>query len=643
MFIIAVILTSFLFTQNFTINQEFGTIIVNDKEYSEPFLGGFNKPKIQWIDWDNDGDSDLFLLDEDGHIKYYDNNTIDNIDFNLMDTEFLGLANISWFYIGDFDGDLNYEIMTQDPFNINQLLFYEINDNEKYLIGTIYRTDMNPVESDAVMVPTFIDIDNDGDLDFFTGNMIGTVTFYENLGWDIDRPYYELITNFWEEIYIVGPSLNRHGASAITFIDIDLDSDYDLAWGDYFQQSLYIVTNNGTVSNPDMDNINIINQYPQNNPVITAGLNMPSFTDIDGDLDEDLFVTVLSGAYGYQLINNFIFYEKNINEYNLVNQEFLQSLDLYSDVYPELIDIDNDGDLDLFFGTDIDLSSFPWSGKIKYFENINNSDENPIWELVDNEFLGGEVGNNLSIEFADIDLDGDFDIFLGNFNGTVMFYKNIGDSYNYEFSYEGEIQEIDLSGYSIPKLIDIDNDTDLDLFIGSMNGQIAFYENIGTSNTFNFDYVTDNYQNISVNSRSSIDFIDIDSDIDLDLIVGSGNQNLKFYKNLGDANNPDYFLEDNIQLPFIGLNTIPYSYKINNNIFILVGSSTGGAYYLSSDNCNVNGDFNQDLSVNIVDVVYLINIILGIQNYDTLCSLDLNNDSDIDIFDILLLIDIILE
>ena len=46
MFIIGIILTSFLFTQNFTINQEFGTIIVNDKEYSEPFLGGFNKPKI---------------------------------------------------------------------------------------------------------------------------------------------------------------------------------------------------------------------------------------------------------------------------------------------------------------------------------------------------------------------------------------------------------------------------------------------------------------------------------------------------------------------------------------------------------------------------------------------------------------------
>jgi len=54
MYIIATIFISFLFTQNFNIDQEFGTIIINDQEYNEPFLGGFNKPKIQWIDWDYD-------------------------------------------------------------------------------------------------------------------------------------------------------------------------------------------------------------------------------------------------------------------------------------------------------------------------------------------------------------------------------------------------------------------------------------------------------------------------------------------------------------------------------------------------------------------------------------------------------------
>ena len=32
-------------------------------------------------------------------------------------------------------------------------------------------------------------------------------------------------------------------------------------------------------------------------------------------------------------------------------------------------DIDNDGDLDLFIGTNYDTSSFPWIGKIIFYEN----------------------------------------------------------------------------------------------------------------------------------------------------------------------------------------------------------------------------------------------------------------------------------
>jgi hypothetical protein len=629
-------------SQDFSIDENFGNIIIDDVYYSKPFLGGFNKPKIQWVDWDFDGDSDLFLLDEDGRIKYYDNITNDTIKLDLKETEFLGLSNISWFFIGNFDENLDYEIITQDPDNIDQLLFYQINSNEIDAVGTIYKSDMNPVESDPVMVPTFIDIDNDGDLDFFTGNVIGTVSFYENLGWDSDRPEFDLITNFWQEIYIVGSSLNRHGASAITFIDIDLDEDFDLAWGDFFQQSLYIVVNNGTSEIADMDNSNIITQYPVDNPVVSAGLNMPSFADIDGDSDKDLFVTVLSGAYGYQLINNFMFYENHDNQYNLISEEFIQTLDLFSDIYPELVDIDSDGDLDLFIGTDIDLASFPWSGKIKFFENISNSDENPIWELVDSEFLGGDVGNNLSIEFGDLDFDGDFDILLGNFNGTVLFYENLGDSANYNFIYQGDLSGIDLSGYSVPKLIDIDNDLDLDLFIGEMNGKIIFYENIGSTQDFNFSFISDYFQNISVDSRSSIDFIDVDSDGDMDLIVGSAYENLIYYENSGDIFNPNFILQSDVTFPALGLNTIPHCYNLNDKINMITGTSTGGAYYLYLDNCSDNGDFNQDYLVNVVDVIYLINIILGFADDESVCAFDLNNDNFIDILDILILIDIIL-
>ena len=79
---------SFLFAQGFEINQYYGTININEEIYDRPFLGGLNKPKIQWVDWDNDGDNDLFILDEDGSIKFYINNSVINeLQFDLMETK----------------------------------------------------------------------------------------------------------------------------------------------------------------------------------------------------------------------------------------------------------------------------------------------------------------------------------------------------------------------------------------------------------------------------------------------------------------------------------------------------------------------------------------------------------------------------
>ena len=79
---------SLLLSQSFVINQDFGQINIDDISYDRPFLGGFNKPKIQWVDWDQDGDDDLFLLDEDGYIKYYDNQISENSQLILISTNY---------------------------------------------------------------------------------------------------------------------------------------------------------------------------------------------------------------------------------------------------------------------------------------------------------------------------------------------------------------------------------------------------------------------------------------------------------------------------------------------------------------------------------------------------------------------------
>ena len=635
---------SFLFNQNFNINQYFGTLNINGKNYDEPFLGGFNKPKVQWLDWDYDNDEDLFLLDENGTIKLYINNSNENyIKFDLYDSSLFDINGIGWFYIGNFDSDNDFELITQDKMNIDQMIFYDISDNTIIEVGTLYDVISIPLQSDPVMFPTFIDIDNDGDLDFFTGNIIGTVTFYENIGFEIDRPQFQLVTTFWEDIYIVGPSNQRHGASAINFVDIDNDNDYDLAWGDFFQQSLYIIENIGTSNNPIMDDINISTQFPPGDPIISAGLNMPSFTDIDNDGDEDLFVTVLSGAYGYQLINNFYFYRNENGSYNLESQEFIETLDLFSDIYPEFIDIDSDGDLDLFIGTATDLSEFPINGKVKFYENIgNDSNLEPIWNLVNSEFLGGNAGYNLSLDFGDIDADGDYDMLVGEYNGTIRIYLNAGDEFEPNFSEFSLINNIDLSGYSIPKLIDIDNDLDLDLFIGQSTGNISFYENIGSNENYDFILVSSNYNDISVSNKSSIDFFDIDNDEDYDLIVGSQYENIFFYENIGDSYEPDFQFDSSKVFPTLGFNLVPAFISHNQQKKLLVGTSTGGAYLVDLEFCSNYGDFNNDTIINVIDIVYLVNVIINNNSVYNNCTFDLNGDNEINVSDILILVNSII-
>ena len=623
-------------------NQNFGTMYLDNVVLESPFLGGFNKPKIQWFDFDNDNDLDLFILDEDGCIKVYENqDNNQSYNFLLVDSCFENINNISWFYFADYDNDFDFDLITQDPNNLDMLLYYE-NILGDYIQNENIKNELGEnIIIQSVMTPTFADIDNDGDLDFFVGNVVGTISFYENIGLEEGIPKYNFITNYWEEIYIVGSSQLRHGASAISFIDLDNDNDLDLAWGDYYQQSLYIIYNIGDANNPEMDNTNVVAQYPSEDPIVSAGLNMPTFADIDQDGDDDLFVTVLSGAYGYQLINNFYYYENNsnndISEFEFVTSNFLQTFDKLSDVNPEFFDYDSDNDMDLIIGTDFDPSNFPWVGKLLLFENIGY-DENsePIWSLVDDEFLGDEMGNNLSPSSVDIDYDGDLDLFIGNFNGTLQFFENIGSAYNPQYEFIEYVSNIDLSGYSTPEFIDIDNDNDYDLIIGNMNGTIYLYLNVGDRYNYNFQFITDSYQNIDVSFRSSPLAFDYDVDGDIDLFVGSGNNNLYLYEIVNNI----YILNEDESIFNLGKNISPSFFSDNFSKGLITGLSTGGMYFLPF--CNY--DFNNDNEINIIDTVLILVHIFETyeNNLDENC-LDLNLDSNIDILDVIAIINYILD
>ena len=120
---------SFLFSMTF--HDDLISMTFNDETLDKPFVGGFNRPKIQWLDWDVDGDVDLFLLDASGYMHYFDNEgTPTSPDFKLITPMFQDIFCGGWFYFADHDGDGDMDLAAQHIENPNNVTYFQNNDGE---------------------------------------------------------------------------------------------------------------------------------------------------------------------------------------------------------------------------------------------------------------------------------------------------------------------------------------------------------------------------------------------------------------------------------------------------------------------------------------------------------------------------------
>ena len=169
-----------------------------------------------------------------------------------------------------------------------------------------------------------------------------------------------------------------------------------------------------------------------------------------------------------------------------------------------------------------------------------------------------------------------------------------------------------------------------------MNGTIYLYLNVGDRYNYNFQFITDSYQNIDVSFRSSPLAFDYDVDGDMDLFVGSGNNNLYLYEIVNNI----YILNEDESIFNLGKNISPSFFSDNFSKGLITGLSTGGMYFLPF--CNY--DFNNDNEINIIDaVLILIHIFETYENNLEENCLDLNLDSNIDILDVIAIINYILD
>lgn len=550
----------------------------NSRFMENVFFGGVNNPEFQFIDINGDTNTDLFLLSSDGTFLSFINS---NNKFLYSDNYFSELKISNWFFFIDIDNDNDYDCFTGA--DNNQLRYWE-NIGDKFnpefhlQLEPVLDENNDPIFSESVSNPVFVDIDNDKDFDLISGNQAGTVTFYENIG-TADSFLFKFITNNWNDILIVGTKQNhiqKHGASSLEFGDIDVDNDFDILWGDFFSNSLYFLENEGTPENPDLNLKS--NIFPVNNDSVnTPGFNMPRLFDINKDGALELFVSVL---YEASIDETIICYERinsdPLSGYKLLTKDFLNSLDVGSKSIPVFVDIDADGDQDLFIGSEKNPN-----GTLYYFENKGNN-FSPEFNFEDS--LYSDIQSSLSIApaFGDIDFDGDYDLLIGRLLGEIDVYINVGTNQSYAFSQPQTLKDdlgnnIKFSNFVRPVLIDIDNDDDLDLVLGGFNGRLQLYKNNGSKFNYSFQKDDTYFEGIDVGEQSAPAFSDINNDRELELLIGNRDGDLKLFK----KENGNYTLEDEKFLSNFGGDSFPALVDIDsdgdNDLFI--GNIKGGIYF----------------------------------------------------------------
>jgi hypothetical protein len=136
------------------------------------------------------------------------------------------------------------------------------------------------------------------------------------------------------------------------------------------------------------------------------------------------------------------------------------------------VDINNDGDLDAFVGNE--------DGNIVYFENTGNAGSPDFGAPSTNPFNLADVGEYATPSFVDINNDGDLDAFIGEFQGNLIYFENTGNAGSPGFGAPSTnpFNLADVGNFSVPEFVDIDNDGDPDVFVGEDFGDTYYFENI---------------------------------------------------------------------------------------------------------------------------------------------------------------------
>ena len=519
-------------------------VTINSNTLKFPWAGGLNSCQFSTIDLNMDNVEDLFVLDRAGNkiTTFINNGTAGTIDYTLAPqyrSHFVNQHDTrgtlhDWVLLRDYNMDGKKDIFTysngatavyRNTTSTADSLTFELMTS---FMQSYYNPNYLALYISPVDMPTFIDVDDDGDLDVLTFHISGLqIEYHSNQSQELyghsDSLKFMLYDQCWggfsensasNAVYLDtcywgefrGESTNRHSGSTTLALDMNNDSVKEFMLGDISFKNLTLLHNDGTLQEAHM--------YDQNQsaPPNTTAVDLAVFPgayyeDIDNDNVKDLIVSPNTTNIT-ENFNSVWLYKNNgitsLPEFEYTQNNFLQDnmIEVGEVSFPVFFDADNDGLQDLIIGNyGYYSANGNYQSNLSYYRNTGTA-SNPAFQLVTRDYSGVQsLGiKSLVPTFGDIDGDDVSEMIIGDSNGVLHLFENNAQpnqSASFVFSvanYAG----IDVGLNATPQLFDVNGDTLLDLIIGERNGNLNYYENTGSSSNPVFTLVSEDFGGVDV-------------------------------------------------------------------------------------------------------------------------------------------------
>ncbi len=376
-----------------------------------------------------------------------------------------------------------------------------------------------PSTSVPVDLPIFpgayhVDINNDNIRDLLVSpaskiasENVQSVWRYINEGADLEPDFIYSENDFLQGGMIdVGttsyPVFFDHDGDGLEDLLVSSQGQYDPISGNQISKIAYY-RNIGTATTPNFEFVTDDYQDLSTKGIGTSLVFYPTFGDLDGDGDEDMILGEFSGFNYYMentggagnpaIFNTFV---------TLANSDGELIFD-GTFTYPNLVDLDRDGDLDLAIGRR--------TGKISYFENTGIGTYNFVPKSTN---LGNvDVSGISSIEghaiTQFIELDGEYQLVVGSKSGYLYYFDDIEGNLDGSFHLvDVSIDNINIGTFSAPAITNLNGNNRFEMILGNRRGGVSFFESAPTTNIGITSIENDN--DISIYPNPSSDQITID-------------------------------------------------------------------------------------------------------------------------------------